>query len=171
MGDGRAEASSAVDGEQAAISLTPDGKCSGSFWMAAPTFVYHSTLMACTSETNSASSNKENSLATFPALWISLVLQLLLLVFCPFSEPSIPGDSQQHQLCHCCFYVSSWYSELEIKILYYCTLYSTVSKVHKSVTTCRGCMPVTMYARHVNYEMTWEHILAFLNVHNLKVSI
>ena len=32
MGDGRAEASSAVgDGDQAAISLTPDGKCSGSF--------------------------------------------------------------------------------------------------------------------------------------------
>ena len=39
---------------------------------------------------------------------------------------------------------------IEINILYYCTLYSIVQKVHKSTTACRGCTHM-MYVRHVNY--------------------
>ena len=45
------------------------------------------------------------------------------------------------------FTLASAHPGLEVKILYYCTLYS---KVHKSTTNCRGYMHVTMYARHVN---------------------
>ena len=44
------------------------------------------------------------------------------------------------------FILASGHPETEIKILSYCILYS---KVHKTTTTSRGDMHVTMYARHV----------------------
>ena len=44
--------------------------------------------------------------------------------------------------------------ELERKIPQYCllrsTVFSAVSKAHKSTDTCRGGAHVTMYTRHVN---------------------
>ena len=48
------------------------------------------------------------------------------------------------------FVLASRHSGLEIKILYYIFYIVLYSKVHKSTTTCRGCLHVTTYTRYVN---------------------
>ena len=52
------------------------------------------------------------------------------------------------------FILASGHPGTEIKILSYCILYS---KVHKTTTTSRGDMHVTMYARHVTDLHNWTH--------------
>ena len=92
----------------------------------------------------------------FPEMCISSVLQLLLLpLVTPLSRlfsllfPSLSlGASQQYQLHHRCFYTCFWTSWACNKdTVLYTVLYS---KIHKSTTTCRGCVHMTMYTRHVN---------------------
>ena len=50
--------------------------------------------------------------------------------------------------------LASRHSGLEIKMLYYCTLYNTVlyNEVHKNTITCGGCMH-PRHSRHVNQLM------------------
>ena len=64
-------------------------------------------------------------------------------------------SSCQCQLYHCCFYACFWTSWAWNKTLYFGTVYITV---HKSTTTCRGCiMYVTMYTRNMN-QLMWLDI-------------
>ena len=125
--------------------------------MVAPAFMHFSTSGPVPQKLTVSPRIKKISLP-FPASCVSLFLQLLLLpLVTPLSQlfsllfPLLSlRASSQYQLHHCCFMLASGHTGIEIKILYYCILCSTASKVHKSTTSCRGCTHVTMYTKHMN---------------------
>ena len=88
------------------------------FRTAAATFVYCSTLESGASKNNTASSNKGNSLA------ISYVMNL----FCSSvtSLSSFLAFLSSTSYITATFTLASRHPGLEIKILYYCTSYSTI---------------------------------------------
>ena len=120
------------------------GLCSE--WLLQP-FVYCSTLGFCASKANSISKKIPSP---FPALWLSLVLQLLLSLasLCSFLWTSnfwcllaVPATSP---LFDTCFWTSwCWNKDTVLYVVLY-------SKVHKSTTACRGCTRVTVYTRHMS---------------------
>ena len=101
----------------------------------------------CASKANSISKKIPSP---FPALWLSLVLQLLLSLasLCSFLWTSnfwcllaVPAASP---LFYTCFWTSwCWNKDTVLYVVLY-------SKVHKSTTACRGCTRMTVYTRHMS---------------------
>ena len=99
----------------------------------------------------------------FPALWMSgsslFILSLCLQFLAHLCSTSYITTA---------FTLAFRHPGLEIKILYYCTLYSTqYSKVHKSTNTCSGCTHRTMYARHMSSLMVFGPVNTCLHLWKL----
>ena len=72
-------------------------------------------------------------------------------LFIMSNNVSLGSQLTQSAVYTTAFMLASRHSGLEIKILYYCTLYNTVlyNEVHKNTITCGGCTH-PRHSRHVN---------------------
>ena len=124
--------------------------------MPATTLGYHSTFTSWASKPNSASSNEENPLA-ISYVMISLILQLLLL---PLVSPLISYSCLSTlSFLHFCAWVllssTSYITDaltlaighpgLEIKMLYWCTLYSIIKDTEAQPRESACQTPETTY--------------------------
>ena len=80
------------------------------------------------------------------------------------------GTSYSTSYITAAFMLAPRHPGLEVKILYCCTIYRTVQyKVHKSTSTCRECMQVTVHARYEQTYMIWHvNTFASLKAHNVE---
>ena len=123
-----------------------------------------SVSSSCCTERSSVLQEQAVSAIFSPCSTLSIIFTFVSII--------IAWHFSQYQL-QAAFMLTPRYPGLEVKILYCCAVYSAVQyKVHKSTSTCRECVPVTMHARREQTYMIcifessqlWRFVCSRLNV-------